>query len=106
MLLIISISTDANVMARIFSSKIIYFLGIISYPLYLTHYLVFMRLPSINLFLQSHFGTNNHLAVLFSVYLVLSLIIAVVMTYAFEMPVIRFLNSRLFPKPKSAVLTD
>lgn len=91
MFLIINISKDENWVAKILSSKPVYFLGIISYPLYLIHFLFYRKLDVIITFLSSYFHTKSYYILLIA-FLLLSIVSSTLFTYLLELPTIKWLN--------------
>ncbi len=92
MLLLISIARDNNLVAKILSSKIIYFLGVISYPLYLIHFVICLNIWKIYSFFKTEkIGIHSNLS-LFFLYITLCILLSTVFTYCIELPVIKYLN--------------
>ena len=97
-MLIISITNSENLPSKILASRIIYFLGLISYPLYLIHYLVFDKLDGIAMFLKLHFHTVKPNLTIFVTYVMINIVLATLFTYWVELPTIKFLNKIIKPK--------
>jgi len=94
-LIILSISKDKNWLAKFLSTKVVYFLGVISYPLYLIHYLICQKLESIQTFLTLHFHVSKPYLVVFLGYVFASILISTLFTYLLELPTIKYLNNIL-----------
>lgn len=79
--------TDKNIISKFLSSKVIYFLGLISYSLYVNHYLFIQTYTKISKIL----GVNNNL-VSFSYVLSGTLAFSTITYYAIEKPSMRYLK--------------
>lgn len=94
MLLMINICKDQSIVARVLSSKIIYFLGVISYPLYLINSLVVEKLQKIKLLLREYLLIDDNYFLLI-IFILICILTAFLFTYLVEKPAIASLNRRL-----------
>lgn len=99
---LICITSEKTLISKVFSSKVVYFLGFISYPLYLVHFIIAFKLSDLQQFLSNLWSTQATLDELFIVYLTITLIFSTAFTYLLEVPTISYLNRRIF-KNKSEV---
>jgi peptidoglycan/LPS O-acetylase OafA/YrhL len=102
-LIIFSISKDNNWLAKFLSTKVVYFFGVISYPLYLIHYLVYEKLKLIQIFLNLHFHISKPYLTIFLGYMFVCILISTLFTYLLELPTIKYLNKLLRGKIVSHV---
>lgn len=102
-ILLLNICTDKSLVAKLLASKVIYFLGLISYPLYLINSLVFLEFDRIHVVLMDYFDLNN-IYLLGIAFIAICVLLATIFTFYIESPIISFLNSR-FKRPLETKLT-
>ncbi|AMR32870.1 hypothetical protein A0256_16315 [Mucilaginibacter sp. PAMC 26640] len=84
-----------NVVSIFLGSKIIYFFGEISYPLYLINFMVYLKLRDMNVLLGPYISDNYRLYILFAIFMFLSIFIAYLFHILIEKPLLNFFNKRL-----------
>ncbi|WP_316786278.1 acyltransferase [Pedobacter frigiditerrae] len=93
--LILSLTNDNNVVSKLMSTKPIYILGLISYPLYLIHAILLYYLDYLKTLLSIFYGYNNFYLILMLLFLALSVIFSYIFTFFIEKPIISFCNKKI-----------
>ncbi|WP_295674397.1 acyltransferase family protein, partial [uncultured Mucilaginibacter sp.] len=82
--------TERNVINRFLSSKVVYFLGLISYSLYVNHFLFIDTYDTISKLLG--FSTNNYLIISAYYVAIGTLVFSTITYYAIEKPALKYLK--------------
>jgi peptidoglycan/LPS O-acetylase OafA/YrhL len=82
--------TERNIINRFLSSKVVYFLGLISYSLYVNHYLFIDSYDKISKLLG--LNSNNYLIISVFYVAVGTLVFSAITYYAIEKPVLKYLK--------------